>query len=356
MYCDHILNELEHSFMNESIWLISPPASGKTTILLDIFAQLPEEQWIFLSPLRALAEEFYLRVNSVIPSMVYWCNQSDKIPERGLIIITPEQVDEKLLSHFSKANIIIDEIHLWEHWGESFRPIMLESYYRLVENAPLAIHLTATVDTKVREFMELSVCHFSQVNILDFGNNKAKFEPDKIIYYPLYFKKQIKKTIERKIKNSKEGTILIFCAFRDEVKFWADWCRDNSISYLSCVGGEAREFQQQLLEKSSPQVIIATTVLGHGVNLPDITKVYFTYQVKDYSFWLQMLTRGGRRGQKYEVITLDFKFIKPSRRLLALFAMLKEEIITRFYIQFCSEGPWSLKESLQEKSPIRSAI
>jgi len=356
LYCGHILSELEHSLMNESIWLISPPASGKTTILLDIFAQLPEEQWIFLSPLRALAEEFYLRAKSVIPSVVYWCNQQEEIPLKGLIIVTPEQVDDKLLSRYSRANIIVDEIHLWEHWGKSFRPIMWESYFRLVEKSPLTIHLTATVDKDVKEFMELSVCHFSKTTVLDFGNNQAKYEPDRIIYYPAYLKKNIKPTIERKIIKNKSGAVLVFCAFRDEVALWGQWCEKHNISYLSCIGGEARDFQQRLVANSSPQVIIATTVLGHGVNLPDITKVFFTYKVDNHSFWLQMLTRGGRRGQSYEILTLDSNFIKPSRRLPAFFAMLKEEIITRFSIHFSIEGPWSLKESLQVKSPIKSAI
>jgi superfamily II DNA or RNA helicase len=54
-----------------------------------------------------------------------------------------------------------------------------------------------------------------------------------------------------------------------------------------------------------PDFIIATTVLGHGVNLPLIKRVFFLYPVKNPDFWLQMVARGGRRGESYSVFALE---------------------------------------------------
>jgi hypothetical protein len=75
-----------------------------------------------------------------------------------------------------------------------------------------------------------------------------------------------------------------------------------------------------------------------------------------FDFWLQMVTRGGRRGQSYEVITFDKQFIKASRRPMAFFAMVREELITKIVSLFNTEGPWNLKASSPPKSLIKNAI
>ena len=41
------------------------------------------------------------------------------------------------------------------------------------------------------------------------------------------------------------------------------------------------------------------------MNLTEIKKVFISYEVKNYDFWLQMIGRGGRRGSDYEVYTFD---------------------------------------------------
>lgn len=71
---------------------------------------------------QGLAEEFYLRVKDIIPTQMYWRNSDHLILPDGLIIVTPEQVDQKLVRQLEGAVVIVDEIHLWDHWGNSFRP------------------------------------------------------------------------------------------------------------------------------------------------------------------------------------------------------------------------------------------
>ncbi len=332
--------------MKKSIWLVSPPASGKTTVLLDIFTQLNDQNWVFLSPLRALAEEFYQRVKDIIPTQMYWKNRTQIEEITRLIILTPEQVDGNLDKFLNSSFVIIDEIHLWAHWGDSFRPTMWESYYYLAEKSDVFLHLTATANTALIEWVDHSQSHFDETIFLDYGNNLLKFWPDRIVYYPLALKARAINTIKRKLKNKNKGTKLVFCAFRNEVEYWMKWCLENNLFALKCVGGEAKAFQQELqLIPRNPDVIISTTVLSHGVNLPEISGVYFTYKVSDQDFWIQMVTRGGRRGQKYEVITFDKEFIKPS-----WFAIFMEELNTSIYSALEIEGPWNLKESLPQKS------
>lgn len=341
--------------MKNSIWLVSPPASGKTTLLLDLFAQLPGEQWIFLSPLRALAEEFYLRAKNIIPTQMYQKNRNEIVLQRGLVIITPEQVDDRLLRQLDNSFLITDEIHLWLHWGDSFRPQMWEGYFGLIEKSFVVFHLTATVNDGLKKWIRQINFNFEKTYLFNYGNNQIKYSPNKIIFYPSILISP-SETIKRKLLASHEGVYLIFCAYREEVYQWQNWCRENNIFSLSCVGGGAKAFQQELsLISKPPEVIISTTVLSHGVNLPKITGVYFTYKVSDQDFWLQMVTRGGRAGQNYEILTFDGQYLKPTRRLIGFIAMLREEFLTKLYTFFNCEGPWSLKESLPEKFPTKNA-
>lgn len=332
---------------------MAPPASGKTSFLLDIFNQLPNERWVFLSPLRALAEEFYLRTRDILPTQNYLKQGNDEIIKKGLIITTPEQVDDRLCEEIKDCILIVDEMHLWAHWGDSFRYTMWEAYYQLMNYTNLVIHMTATVNVELRSWIDQTRCHFDEILYLDYGNNQMRFEPNKIIYYPKMISPD--ETIKRKINQTHDGCLLVFCAYRNEVKDWMSWAKKNNIPAISCVGGGARDFQKSLLSfPDKPKLILSTTVLSHGVNLPEISGVYFTYQVKDPDFWLQMVTRGGRRGQRYEVLTLDKEFINPSRRYRAFFAMILEEFITRLVSFFNCEGPWSWKELSPEKFPIKN--
>jgi type I site-specific restriction endonuclease len=84
-----------------------------------------------------------------------------------------------------------------------------------------------------------------------------------------------------------------------------------SFSYVSCIGGEAKFMANKLKLMPAPDFIISTTVLSHGVNLPQIAKVYFLYKVNNLDFWLQMVARGGRRGERFEVIALEKPYNLP---------------------------------------------
>jgi superfamily II DNA helicase RecQ len=296
-------------------------------------------------------------VKDIIPTQMYWRNSEDIIPSAGLIIVTPEQVDHRIEKEFNNSYVIVDEIHLWAHWGDSFRPVMWEAYFSLCEISSLVIHLTATVNEELHYWIKHSQCQFDEISVFDYGNNQMKYSPHKIIFYPDSFCLGAKETIRRKLKTRSHGVKLVFCAYRQEVSEWGAWCKENGIAALTCVGGGARKFQEDLLNSDqSLQVIISTTVLSHGVNLPEITGVYFTYKVEDQDFWLQMVTRGGRRGQAYEVLTMDKDFIKASRRITGFFAMLREEFFNKLVSFFNSEGPWNLKASSPPKSLTKSAI
>jgi superfamily II DNA or RNA helicase len=102
-----------------------------------------------------------------------------------------------------------------------------------------------------------------------------------------------------------QGTGLIFCQYREEVRHWESKLLSLGFRCWSCVGGEAQGFSTLVRTQLPPDFIIATTVLSHGVNLPRISRVFFTYPVKNRDFWIQMVARGGRKGEPFDVFSVE---------------------------------------------------
>lgn len=283
------------------IILTSPPASGKTYWISGLKKAFPEEKLLVISPLRALADECRL-------------NWKDSV-----IVMTPE---EWLGNKITSKLVIFDEYHLYLYWGDSFRPQMWEMFYELVQTSELTFLLTATMSLEMKEVIETFSCQFNAIYWYDFGNQKLKYYPSK--YFKAPSKAWLLKHIKREEKN--KNVKLIFCKYRQEVL-----SLERSLSYegfqcVSCIGGEARYMKDKLDKMPFPDFIISTSVLSHGVNLPDIRRVYFLYQVQNLDFWIQMVARGGRRGKSYDVFALEKPYGLKWSAFRNFWAILKIEL------------------------------
>lgn len=263
----------------ELIILTSPPASGKTFWISSLGEFLPGELLV-ISPLRALADECRLK----------W--------KTDIVIMTPE---EWLGKREKRRVVIFDEYHLFLYWGDSFRPLMWEVFYELTQTSELTILLTATMSLEMRELLQMFNTQFDSILLCDFGNQQLKNLPQ------LYLKAPSKAWIINEIEHQPPGmpTGLIFCKYRQEVLELEKKLNSLGYSCVSCVGGESKYMKDKLLITPEPDFILSTTVLSHGVNLPAIRKIFFLYEVNNMDFWIQMVARGGRRGEKYQVIALE---------------------------------------------------
>lgn len=266
----------------ELIVLTAPPASGKTFWISKLADLFPKELLV-ISPLRALADE---------------CRDNWKT---DILVMTPE---EWLIKRDQRRVVIFDEYHLFLYWGDSFRPVMWEVFYELSQSAELTILLTATMSTEMKNLITRFSSQFDAIWLCDFGNQKLKNLPRN------YLKAPSRGWVIKEIEQQQEGsfTSLIFCQYRQEVHELEKKLLGLGYNCVSCVGGEAKHMKDKLLRNPDPDFIIATTVLSHGVNLPAIRKIYFLYKVNNIDFWIQMVARGGRRGESYEVIALERPF------------------------------------------------
>lgn len=197
--------------------------------------------------------------------------------------------------------IIIDEFHLFFYWGDTFRPLMWEMFFAVTQEAKTTFLLTATLSNEMKNEIKNFNSQFDSIMWIDNGNQTLLYKPHLYLRAPA--KKWILDLIESQNKN--ESVKLIFCQYRDEVFALEQRLRKNGFSTISCVGGESKFMVKRLDELPNPDFIISTTVLSHGVNLPPISKIFFLYEVSNPDFWIQMVARGGRRGDKYQVFALE---------------------------------------------------
>jgi superfamily II DNA helicase RecQ len=262
--------------------LIAPPASGKTYWIESFVRELAAKSVLIVSPLRALANECQDKWQGRIP------------------IVTPEEWLLKT-ENGSAEIVIFDEFHLYLHWGDSFRPKMWEAFYGLASQARLVIVLTATMSPEMKKLLESFSLFYTQNILCDFGNRRLLHQPT------LYRKAPDRTFIENLILMGPRGpgVNLVFCQYRQEVFAWEQKLKKLGFRVWSCVGGEAKLMQQKMREEEVPDFIVATTVLSHGVNLPRISCIFFLYALHDVDFWIQMVARGGRRGEGYEVFAME---------------------------------------------------
>jgi ATP-dependent DNA helicase RecQ len=268
------------------ILLTSPPASGKTYWITSLKEALPDSSILVISPLRALADE---------------CQ--DKW-QGSILVMTPEEwLGKKTYCDI----VILDEFHLFFYWGDSFRPLMWECFYELSANSQLVFALTATLSQLMKKEVEYVKTQFVSLTRNDLGHQILKYQTPSYVKCP--DKKWILDLLFSEKKN--QDVKLIFCQFREEVFQLERLLTEKGFKCISCVGGESKFMAQKLKINPCPDYIISTTVLSHGVNLPKLEKIFFTYKVSNIDFWIQMVARGGRKGEAYKVYALEKPFVLP---------------------------------------------
>jgi superfamily II DNA or RNA helicase len=304
--------------------IIAPPAWGKTYRLLELFRQRPEVLYVFVSPLRALANEFHQKICSEFQTLLIENNQSwmSFCGIEQVIIATPETLVGRLSFQenlFRPVLFILDEFHLYSYWGTTFRECMWESMIEIALTGKPMLAMTATFGEKEELFFQEQFQNqIEQIIKINYGNQTLLYPPKKKFYVFSHMKKNIRDFVLFELEKKQTGTVLFFVQYRKQVELYEKLFSDCGYQVLSCVGGEAEEFSQKLKHTSAPNLIIATTVLSHGVNLPKISCILFSYEVQNFDFWIQMVGRGGRKGESYNLYTFDPEQISRWSKLKSL--------------------------------------
>ncbi|MCB9095949.1 MAG: hypothetical protein H6621_12845 [Halobacteriovoraceae bacterium] len=223
-------------------------------------------------------------------------------------IITPEIfnyfIQKQNFEYLEDLIIVVDEFHLFSIWGESFRESLLEFIENSFSLQASMLFLTATFDETLLEKMKHCFeLNFDNSFLVDIGNQHLLYKPQSYFEWNWLSKRGYKNVLPLLIRLAlKKGRVLLFVKYRRDVDSWRKWALKNKIQVLGCRGGESMDFSQNL-KKKIPDLIVATTVLSHGVNLPSIHFIFFTYKEAHSDIFLQMVARGGRKKESYWVHT-----------------------------------------------------
>ena len=307
---------------DSNLLFLAPTGWGKTTLLLDL-AKNTEKSIVYLSPLRALANEFHVRclenkLSSFAPRKMKELNQAIKGGLNfKLFVLTVEIISEEILGDLLEDKIIVfDEFHLFYYWGKSFRPKLMEISETVMGNSLPALLLTATASEEVVEFWKSKTNGYENRYLMNLGNQQIKKEPKSFYLIPK------KDWAFKHLELSMPGIKLVFCQYRQEAKGLADTYNQKGFTALSCVSGEVEEFQRQMSVSVKIDYIFCTSTLSHGVNLPEISWLYITYKVDSLDMWLQMAGRAGRRGEEFCLISRQRGKRSYPQAIISLFNFL----------------------------------
>ena len=315
--------KLHTSLLQKDLFCLftAPVAKGKTRSILELY-QENILRIVFVSPLRALANEIKEKLKT--EKNIYLLGEEEGhltnkekcinflTKKKSMIITTVELLEDDFLEMIELESdpilFVLDEFHLFYQWGESFRPILFDKFLAMLNTSHPMIALSATMNEEVMEKLKFDLnFNFEYWVHLNWGNLELYRLPTKTRVFNRQETAIIERAFRRELKAKKpEEVFLYFCQYRQEVDDKLQWAKRNGYKAIGCVGGEVVRFQKELNEHQGPlDCIFSTIALSHGVNLPEIRKVFIGYEVKNYDLWLQMVGRGGRQGSEYQIYTFD---------------------------------------------------
>lgn len=300
--------------------LTAPVASGKTRAVVEFYSE-HDFKIIYLSPLRALANEVFSNLEKRGQKNIYLAGGEMPLQDclekfightKSFLITTAELLSEEFLAELAeqsqKVLFVIDEFHLFYYWGADFRPVLHDKFLAILNFYFPVLAVTATMDEQVMNLMKKDLAYYQDFWIhIDYGNHLLHRKPQNLLSFKGLKPQYIQRAFWRELRQKNNGEIfLYFCAYRSQVDELVSRSRRLGFCSIGCVGGEVERFLKEVEENDGKlDCIFSTTTLSHGVNLPEIKKVFIDYEVKNYDFWLQMIGRGGRQGSDYQVYSSD---------------------------------------------------
>jgi superfamily II DNA helicase RecQ len=219
----------------------------------------------------------------------------------------------------AKPNLVViwDEIHLVQLWGESFRHAFLEAWYGYCLSGLAGVGFTATLIPETLDFLKETLSqNFTHLISGDAGNFRFKHLPMATLTGPITWMTEL-------IADDLIGMSLIFCQHRHAVDVWVEKLQQLGLVVWGCKGGETSQFQIRLQSEKLPHVIVATSCLSHGINLPNLARVILLDQSAPHWMVHQMRTRAGRRGDAFEVwMSWRLAGLSKRERLVAFLRLL----------------------------------
>ena len=315
-----LLDKLNNTSSN--LIIVAPTGTGKTTAILNYIAMNREKQFLYVSPLRALCEEVHRKLLSFnVPSDLIMGDVWEEVPEskHKVIISTYEKADSMIRHGYKWLNpdvIIIDEFHNINN-REAIESLIL---YALSEKKRLVL-LSATVSNID------DVIHWVPAVVIK--------QEDRVIplYKGIIYKKEIHGNIPVKYHDTilkdpfefteKGKVIMVFVKSRwsavDYYRKLPKKYKDLAIVFHGGLEPQRRKEVMEQILSGKKKIIITTTALGQGINLPvwmiifedtvlPVVKdgVFLNWRYLSLTEFNQIAGRAGRPGYDNEGIVIVY--------------------------------------------------